>query len=152
MEPVTDVTSTHVTLHQRGGGLGKPTGARTFISGFSEKSAVPQSVLSDNGLGWPGTFLPSDSFAARNTLQRLNQTPAEAEANETRLADAVKVILACIGEDPERDGLRDTPKRYARALLWLTKGYQEKLCGAYCKLLMQMLFRTLFSTRTTTKW
>ena len=37
---------------------------------------------------------------------------------------AVRTILECIGEDPDREGLRDTPKRYAKALLWMTKGEQ----------------------------
>ncbi|WED43167.1 GTP cyclohydrolase I FolE [Legionella cardiaca] len=36
-------------------------------------------------------------------------------------------ILERIGEDPEREGLRDTPERAANALLYLTKGYHERL-------------------------
>lgn len=46
------------------------------------------------------------------------------------MADAVRTILECLGEDPDRDGLRDTPKRYAKALLWMTKGYEEQLRSA----------------------
>ncbi|EGG11430.1 uncharacterized protein MELLADRAFT_46804 [Melampsora larici-populina 98AG31] len=45
----------------------------------------------------------------------------------TRLASAVREILDCIGEDPEREGLLKTPERYAKALLWMTKGYEDKL-------------------------
>lgn len=40
----------------------------------------------------------------------------------------MRTILECLGEDPDRSGLQDTPKRYARALLWMTKGYEERLC------------------------
>ncbi|KAH8924276.1 GTP cyclohydrolase I [Atractiella rhizophila] len=40
---------------------------------------------------------------------------------------AVRTILECIGEDPDREGLKHTPERYAKALLWMTKGYEEKL-------------------------
>ncbi len=36
-------------------------------------------------------------------------------------------ILQEIGEDPTREGLVDTPKRAAKALQYLTKGYQESL-------------------------
>src|ERR1700722_15843044 len=43
--------------------------------------------------------------------------PARAEA-------AVRELLFAIGEDPERDGLRDTPARVARA-------YREMFSGLY---------------------
>ena len=33
-------------------------------------------------------------------------------------------ILLQLGEDPTRDGLRDTPARVAASLRWLTRGYQ----------------------------
>lgn len=36
-------------------------------------------------------------------------------------------ILEQLGEDPNREGLRDTPKRASQALQFLTKGYHEDL-------------------------
>lgn len=36
-------------------------------------------------------------------------------------------ILQAIGENPQRDGLRDTPKRAAKAMQFLTSGYQKNL-------------------------
>lgn len=40
---------------------------------------------------------------------------------------AVRTLLECIGEDPDREGVLDTPKRYAKAMLFFTKGYQENV-------------------------
>lgn len=37
---------------------------------------------------------------------------------------AVRTLLECVGEDPDREGLLDTPSRYAKALLDFTSGYQ----------------------------
>lgn len=36
-------------------------------------------------------------------------------------------IISALGEDIEREGLRDTPKRAAKAWKFLTQGYQQKL-------------------------
>lgn len=46
-----------------------------------------------------------------------------------KISEAVKVLLESIGEDIEREGLLKTPERYAKALLFLTKGYTEDLEG-----------------------
>ncbi|KAF5024452.1 hypothetical protein F66182_3538 [Fusarium sp. NRRL 66182] len=40
---------------------------------------------------------------------------------------AVRTLLECIGEDPDREGLLNTPARYAKALLFMTKGYHINL-------------------------
>jgi GTP cyclohydrolase I len=45
------------------------------------------------------------------------------------MADAVKVLLECVGEDVERGGLKDTPMRVAKALQFMTKGYKESVEG-----------------------
>ena len=37
----------------------------------------------------------------------------------------MREMLLRLGEDPDRDGLRQTPERMERALQYLTKGYQE---------------------------
>lgn len=43
------------------------------------------------------------------------------------MEDYYKSLLKYIGEDTAREGLRDTPKRAARAFEYLTKGYKDNL-------------------------
>jgi hypothetical protein len=43
----------------------------------------------------------------------------------TGLQELMREMLVRLGEDPERDGLRDTPQRMERSMQYLTKGYQE---------------------------
>lgn len=47
------------------------------------------------------------------------------EIDKEKIETAVKMILQAIGEDPEREGLLDTPKRVARMYEELTKGYGD---------------------------
>ena len=44
---------------------------------------------------------------------------------DSGLQDLVREMLWRLGEDPQRDGLRDTPVGVARSLEYLTKGYRE---------------------------
>lgn len=41
------------------------------------------------------------------------------------LQELLREMLVRLGQDPERDGLRDTPERMERSVLYLTKGYRE---------------------------
>ena len=43
------------------------------------------------------------------------------------LASAYRELIVGIGEAPEREGLRGTPDRAAKALAFLTRGYQQNL-------------------------
>jgi GTP cyclohydrolase IA len=43
------------------------------------------------------------------------------------LANHYREIIAGLGEDPNREGLRDTPTRAAKAMQFLTRGYSQSL-------------------------
>ena len=60
------------------------------------------------------------------------KTPAGSAAavvtpDKQSLQDLVREMLIRLGEDPERDGLRDTPRRVEQALRFLTEGYRKSL-------------------------
>ena len=84
------------------------------------------------------------SRASRGTADRLpNQAEeiaaAEAvhrdgklltDAQEAEFEGVVKRQLELLGEDPSREGLLRTPKRVARSLSWLTRGYNQDAWSA----------------------
>ena len=47
------------------------------------------------------------------------------EATTRELAEHYHEILRLVGEDPQREGLLKTPMRVARAMQFLTRGYEE---------------------------
>jgi len=49
------------------------------------------------------------------------------EPNQSRIARLVKELLVELGEDPGREGLVKTPQRVAKSLVYLTRGYRQKL-------------------------
>ena len=49
------------------------------------------------------------------------------EKNLNRIANAYRELLDAVGEDLDREGLRRTPDRAARALEFLTQGYRQDL-------------------------
>jgi GTP cyclohydrolase I len=46
--------------------------------------------------------------------------------DKEKIEKAVKEILIAIGEDPEREGLRETPRRVAEAMEELLAGYEKR--------------------------
>ena len=61
---------------------------------------------------------------ANDVLPSLSTQP-QPTVSEAEMMQAVRTLLIGLGEDPDREGLRDTPKRVVKALQFLTKGYRE---------------------------
>jgi GTP cyclohydrolase I len=49
------------------------------------------------------------------------------EAPKESIADMMRKVIALVGEDPEREGLRKTPERFEKAIKFLTSGYHQNL-------------------------
>jgi GTP cyclohydrolase IA len=77
----------------------------------------PSPVIDFDGLSRPSL----------GTRERLEESPAQKVERMERMKGAVRTLLECIGEDPDREGLMATPERYAKAMLFFTKGYQENV-------------------------
>ncbi len=65
-----------------------------------------------------------------NEIVRLDWTsahpiPQEPVLSQSQVEKAFREVLRWIGEDPDRDGLRETPKRLARAYQEYFSGYQQ---------------------------
>ncbi|AUC61413.1 GTP cyclohydrolase I FolE1 [Cyanobacterium sp. HL-69] len=75
------------------------------------------------------TFTESSMMKA--TVQE-NQLPSLAtesrpQVTQEEMIQAVRTLLIGLGENPEREGLKDTPKRVVKALKFLTSGYDQSL-------------------------
>jgi GTP cyclohydrolase IA len=63
--------------------------------------------------------------AHRSEISPLSEPPAAGRFDPDRIAAGVREILIGIGEDPERDGLQQTPARVARAYAEMFQGLQQ---------------------------
>lgn len=88
---------------------------RPISNGVQTRSPSP--MIDFDGLSRP----------SKGTRERLEETKEQADKRLKKMADAVRTILECVGEDVDRAGVLATPERYAKALLFFTKGYQQNV-------------------------
>ena len=62
-------------------------------------------------------------FVSTDDLKTKSQPPV----TEAEMIQAVRTLLIGLGENPDREGLLDTPKRVVKALKFLTSGYHQSL-------------------------
>ena len=105
------------------------------VGGLTDGNPVSMMlVMNDSGVN-PTSSLPTrngcrlaSSAVVRPILVRAERAAASQVAprfDAARIERAVREILAAIGEDPEREGLRDTPARVARSYRELFSGLHE---------------------------
>ena len=60
-------------------------------------------------------------------VRRLPQpdAPADGRPSQAEVEEAVRTLLRWLGDDPDREGLRDTPARVAKAFREMFSGYEK---------------------------
>ena len=92
---------------------------------------APQNALHLAGHAYDGRHsdaeLDGDSCCGGACASHGAAAPAAAgrPVDHARIARAVREILVAVGEDPDRDGLLDTPKRVAKAYAEMFRGLSE---------------------------
>ena len=56
----------------------------------------------------------------------MNETPS-LQSQETRMEELIHELLVRLGENPEREGLLNTPKRVVASLKYFTHGYRQDI-------------------------
>ncbi|KAG9320940.1 hypothetical protein KVV02_007688 [Mortierella alpina] len=119
-----------------------PTAKQTLLNyALTGHSHSPgQSYLkSESPEGRSATPIDFDglSFPSIGARDRREDTEEQRAARIEKIAGSVRTILECIGEDPDREGLLKTPERYAKALMFFSKGYEESVTHLMNKALFQ---------------
>lgn len=70
--------------------------------------------------------MPAHNLSIDETIAAITTQP-QPRVSQAEMEQAVRTLLLGLGEDPDREGLQDTPKRVVKALQFLTSGYHQSL-------------------------
>ena len=88
--------------------------------------------ISNSVNGGPSRSLQLSKLDSQSSRAMWKDSEEKSSAEEVvgQMEKAFETIINCLGDPkPQRDGLRKTPMRAARALCYFTKGYEEDLAS-----------------------
>lgn len=101
-----------LVIRQTGAGLSIPAGGKAGLLDRTGGDTYHNRKLSS-------AFLPAPVPVKVSSILKSRQV------DQQRIRAAVREILAAVGEDPDREGLRDTPERVARMYAELFSGLHQ---------------------------
>lgn len=73
------------------------------------------------------TLSNSSELIGTDRLEKQLETNGHTTVSDQEMRQSVRTLLTELGEDPDREGLQDTPKRVSKAWQFLTSGYNQSL-------------------------
>ncbi|KAH8897925.1 GTP cyclohydrolase I [Thozetella sp. PMI_491] len=58
-------------------------------------------------------------------IDRRDSPSSDINLSIAKISSALKVVLEAVGEDSSREGLLKTPERFAKAMMFFTRGYEQ---------------------------
>lgn len=90
------------------------------LGGLETRLLSKKSALQDDEID-------SDIASVRGSNSASEQDMDDHDSKLAQISIAAEQMLRAVGEDPNREGLLKTPKRFAEAMLFFTKGYEADL-------------------------
>ncbi len=73
------------------------------------------------------TLSNSSELIGTDRLEKQLETNGHSTVSDQEMRQSIRTLLTELGEDPDREGLRDTPKRVSKAWQFLTSGYDQSM-------------------------
>lgn len=132
-EPKTIVISTHSDTDESGNPVCRLASGKVCICSSCEatrerllnRNTSKRRRLTSSATAATATESTTERKEGQLKATTTNSSDDDEKSKLTQMQQACETILHCIGEDPEREGLVKTPDRWAKALLFMTQGYQQ---------------------------
>jgi GTP cyclohydrolase I len=106
-----------------------PLPPSTLLNSTSENNTTTRKRKEPRSSAAPPAASSSRLLELSEPLNERNPQESEEQRlqRQNRISAAMRELILCLGEDPTREGLMETPRRAAEAMLFWTQGYEQNL-------------------------